>query len=68
MVVVLYCRSTDTIYIVHSPSSWETGVKIEERMREIYGDKVYRLNTGVESERELAERIINDEFCVEIEN
>jgi hypothetical protein len=73
----IYCWNTGTLYIVHSPTQWLTAVELEQRLREMLRElseetgleiiDVYRVNTGVETERELAERIMNDENCFEVE-
>ncbi len=73
----IYCFNTGTLYIVHSPSTYTSAVELEERLRkslkEISEDlgidivDIMRLNTGVETERELAEKILNNENCFEIE-
>jgi hypothetical protein len=70
MVIVLYCRSLKILYIIHSPETYESGVKEEERLRKMIEERrlnidVVRLNTGNEWDTRRAEEILEDGNCVD---
>ncbi len=76
MVVVMYCRDNKTVYVIHNPSFYETGVETtkwieinKKSIEEWFGikvDEIIRLNTGTEWDWEKAEEILNDENCEEL--
>ena len=49
------------VYLIHSPSFYETAKKLEEYYRS-QGYDTYRLNTGVEEEEKEAERLL-EQYC-----
>jgi hypothetical protein len=73
----IYCLNTRTIYVIHSPTQWESAVQLEQMIRErirelseylgIDIEDVYRINTGDEGDLRILERIMNDESCFEVE-
>jgi hypothetical protein len=55
----------DRIYVIHSPASWESGYKRQQKLQE-EGLEVYRLNTGVKEDAELAQKLLD--LCLEFES
>jgi hypothetical protein len=63
----IYCKTRgvikeiwfeDRIYVIHDPMFWETGYKRQQKLQE-EGLEVYRLNTGVKEDAELAQKLLD---------
>jgi hypothetical protein len=76
MATIIYCRDDKTVYIIHDPSTYITGTRMEKwvtlnkkRIEEQYGieiKEIIRLNIGTEWDWEKAEEIDNNENCEEL--
>ncbi len=70
MVEILYCRNLKTIYVIHSPETYETARQLEEEIREMINEKnlnidIHRLNTGTEWDSKRATEVIYSEDCID---
>jgi L-alanine-DL-glutamate epimerase-like enolase superfamily enzyme len=59
---VIIIEEEKRAYIIHSPTQYTTAVEKEKELKE-NGYDVFRLNTGVEYEEKLAEKLL--ERCPE---
>lgn len=59
-VVKIVYTDGNVVYVIHDPAFHDTGVRVAEELAE-QGYNVVRLNTGVDYEREIADKLLD--FC-----